>query len=496
VQDLILALDQGTTSTRALAVNRDLKPIAIAQSMLPQSYPQPGWVEHDAEEIWRATLEVAGGVIAQAGGPDRFAAIAITNQRETVVAWDAETSEVFGPAIVWQDRRTASTCSELAAQGKEPAFQAATGLLLDPYFSGSKIGWMLENRPEAAAAAQRGTLRVGTIDCFLIWRLTGGKVHATDATNASRTALFGLASQQWENDLCALFGVPMVALPTVKNGIDDYGATPASLFGRPVPIRAVAGDQQAALVGQGCLSPGLAKVTFGTGAFLVANTGDAPIASSHRLLGTVGYRLGGKVAYALEGSIFNAGTVVQWLRDELGFFAQSADIEALAASVPDAGGVVVVPAFTGLGAPHWLADARGSISGITRGTTKAHIARAALDSVALQTADLLTALEADGAPTLAALRVDGGMAANATFLQRLADLCGVPVERPSETEMTALGVASLAAIDQGWIAGLEALGARWKADARFEPKGDRQELERAREGWALGLAATRAAIPA
>jgi glycerol kinase len=469
--DFILVIDEGTTSTRAIVYDRQFGEVALAQEEVALQYPADGWVEQNGEEIWSRTLSVCRTVIAKAGGADRIAAIGITNQRETTLVWERMTGKPIAPAIIWQDRRTAAACDALKAKGNEAAVQDETGLLLDPYFSGTKIGWVLDNVPGARARAEAGELAFGTVDAFLLWRLTGGKVHATDVTNASRTLLYrlGLAgSGGWSAQMGDVLNVPSSLLPEVKPSAADYGATDPALFGRAIPICSVLGDQQSALVGQGCLNSGQAKVTFGTGAFLVANTGEVRPASKNRLLGTVGYELPGAVAMALEGSIFNAGTVIKWLRDDLKLIQSADESAAAAASLPDNGGVYMVPAFTGLGAPHWNAEARGLIAGLTRAATSAHLVRAGLESVAYQTHDLLAAFAGDGAP-IAELRVDGGMVANDWLMQFLADVCALPVLRPDYREMTALGAAAAAAIQLGWIT-----AANWAARSvpgkRFEPK--------------------------
>lgn len=454
--DLILALDQGTTSTRAIVFSaRDWSVRAMAQIPLEQHFPKSGWVEHDAEEIWRASVQVCREAIDGAGGPSRIAALGITNQRETTVLWDRATGRALHRAIVWQDRRTASVTEGLEAAGHEPRVQAATGLVLDPYFSASKIGWLLDHVEGARARAEAGELCAGTIDAWLMFRLTGGRRFVTDVTNASRTSLFDLSGLAWREDLAALFGVPMGVLPEVLACDAAFGETEAALFGAAIPITGCAGDQQAALVGHGALSPGEVKVTYGTGAFLVAHTGARPVVSANRLLSTVGYQAGGGTAYALEGSIFSAGSTVQWLRDAMGAVGASRESEAVAQSLPDNGGVFLVPGFTGLGAPFWEAEARGAVFGLTRDAGPAHIVRAGLEAMAYQTRDLLEALAADGAPAPARLKVDGGVTANGWAMQFLADITGVAVERPAYQEMTALGAARLAALGGGLIDSLD-----------------------------------------
>lgn len=485
----ILVIDEGTTSTRAIAYTRDLQPVASAQKDVPLTYPQDGWVEQDGEMIWDHTLEVCRAVIAEIGGSDNVAAIGITNQRETTLVWDRESAVPIAPAIVWQDRRTAKMCEAMKEAGHEPAVQNETGLLLDPYFSGTKIKWLLDHVPGAQTRADAGELAFGTVDTFLIWKLTGGAVHATDVTNASRTLLYklGLGPEGgWSDEMCALFGVPRALLPDVKPSAASYGETDASLFGKAIPIFSAIGDQQAATVGQACLAPGDAKVTYGTGAFLVANTGQQRPKSANRLLGTVGYEVSGAgSALALEGSIFNAGTVVQWLRDEMGFVASSPESEAMAAALSDNGGVYIVPAFTGLGAPHWRADARGLITGLTRGSSAAHIVRAGLEAAAYQTADLLDAFAADGAK-VTRLRVDGGMTGNDWLMQFIADICDVTVERPDDQEMTALGAGALAAMQLGWLS-FEHWAGRTAPGRQFAPSMDASAREQLRAGWAKAM---------
>lgn len=484
----ILVIDEGTTSTRAIVYNRDFEEVALAQEEVPLQYPADGWVEQTGEDIWEKTLAVCRAAIAAAGGAWRIVAIGITNQRETTLVWERATGKPIAPAIVWQDRRTGAACEALRAGGHEAAVQTETGLLLDPYFSGTKIGWILDNVSGARAKAQAGALAFGTVDSFLLWRLTGGRVHATDVTNASRTLLYRLGlgtAGGWSAAMLDLFGVPESLLPDVMPSGAAFGTTPPDLFGRAIPILSAIGDQQAALVGQGCLAPGMAKITFGTGAFLVANTGSARPTSRHRLLGTMGYELGGAGAMALEGSVFNAGTVVKWLRDDLGLIKDASESARVAAALPDNGGVYIVPAFTGLGAPHWNADARGVICGLTRAATAAHLVRAGLESVAYQTRDLLDAFAADGA-VISELRVDGGMVANDWLMQFLADICARPVLRPDYREMTALGAAALAAMQLGWTTP-EAWAAREVPGRRFEPKMAAVERDSLIGGWQAAL---------
>ncbi|GAM98906.1 glycerol kinase [alpha proteobacterium U9-1i] len=482
----ILAIDQGTTSTRAIAFDRGFTPRAISQLEFTQHYPQPGWVEHDPEEIWSKTLKVCRDVIEEVGGAANIAAIGITNQRETTLVWDRKTGACVHRAIVWQDRRTSARCTALREAGEEPGVQAATGLLLDPYFSATKIAWILDQRPELRSRAEAGELAFGTIDSFLTWRLTNGRAHVTDITNAARTLLFDINKRTWSDDLCTLFGAPRVLLPQVKACDAQFGETDPALFGRSIPITGVAGDQQAALVGHGCLEPGMAKATFGTGCFLVMNMGATPPRSTNRLLATVGYQTSDAIAYALEGSIFSAGATMQWLRDGLKLITSSAESEAIAAALPDNGGVYLVPAFAGLGAPQWNAEARGAICGLTRDSTSAHVVRAGLEAVAYQTRDLLAALKADGA-RLNALLVDGGMTANGWAMQFLADICEVEVARPAFQEITALGAARLAA--RG--AGLDAdAGGKQEETQRWRPSMDRASRDRFLSGWDAAVRGT------
>ena len=482
----ILAIDQGTTSSRALVFDAARRVVGLAQQELTQHYPADGWVEHDAEEIWRDCLAAARAALAQSGlAPAALAAIGIANQRETVVLWERASGRPIAPAIVWQDRRTAARCAELRKQGHEPLVQARTGLLLDPYFSATKLAWLLDNIAGARERAENGELAFGTIDSFLLWRLTEGRSHRTDITNASRTLLFDIHRQRWCPDLLALFGVPEALLPEVCDNAGAFGHT--TLLGGKIAICGMAGDQQAALVGQSCLAAGQAKITYGTGGFLLLNTGTAAIASHHRLLTTVASRYDGVTRYALEGSLFVAGAAIKWLRDGLGLIADSRETEALAASLPDNGGVYLVPAFVGLGAPHWDAGARGLITGLTLDSGRAHVVRAALEAVAFQTNDLIAAMRGDGAAALAALRVDGGMAANDWFCQFLADLIGIPVERPDHLEATALGAALLAAHASGAWSGALAGGGSSAALARFVPRLGAAPRERLLGEWQAAL---------
>jgi glycerol kinase len=448
---------------------------------LAQHFPRSGWVEHDATEIWAATLQTCREAIGKAGGVGRFSAIGITNQRETAVMWDAATGEPLHRAIVWQDRRTADVTTRLAAEGHEPAVQAATGLILDPYFSATKFAWLLDAVPGARARADKGEVLLGTIDAWLVWKLTAGASHVTDATNASRTSLMDLKTREWRDDLCELFRTPRTALPRIVGCAERLGHSDPALFGRPLPITGSAGDQQAALVGHGALRPGDAKITYGTGAFLVANVGDAPVASSSRLLGTLAYQVGGAAAHALEGSIFSAGSAIQWLRDGVAMISDSRQSEAVAQTLPDNGGVYLVPGFTGLGAPWWEPDVRGAVIGLTRDTKPAHFVRAALEALAYQTRDLLDALAADGAPRFSVLKVDGGVTANTFAMQFVADICEVTVERPAFQEMTALGAARLAALGAGLIDDLTPRNG--EAPAIWIPRMDKAEQDGLVGGW-------------
>lgn len=485
--DLILVLDAGTTSTRAMVLGADGQMLAVAQQALTQFYPQPGWVEHDAAEIWDRTLACAREAVTAVGGAERLAGIGITNQRETVVAWDRASGQPLHHALVWQDRRTADFCAALKNQGQEPVVQAATGLLLDPYFSATKMRWLVDNVPDVASAAQRGQLALGTVEDWLVFNLTGG-AHLTDASNASRTLLLPLDGASWDTGLCDLFGVPHSALGEVVDNAGQFGLTRPDLLGRAVPITGLAGDQQSATVGQGCLSPGQTKATYGTGAFVLANMGSALPRSGNRLLGTVLCQLGGQRSYALEGSVFVAGSLIKWLRDSMGLIASAGETEALARSVADCGGVTIVPALSGLGAPHWRPDARGVITGLSFATTRAHLARAALEAMAMQTQDLARAFAADGADWTT-LKIDGGMSANDWMAQDLADVLQVPVERPHFVETTALGAAMLAGLGAGLFASLDqAAGAMRGAVQTFVP-GQAPAAER-RAAWEQALAAS------
>jgi glycerol kinase len=479
----ILAIDQGTTSTRAIVFVSAGRPVASAQKELPQIFPRPGWVEHDPEEIWRATVEVCRDALAQAKLEAKdLAGIGITNQRETTVVWDRATGKPVHNAIVWQDRRTSDMCAALQRDGHEETVSRRTGLLLDPYFSGTKIAWILQNVAGVRAAADKGALAAGTIESFLLWRLTGGKVHASDATNASRTLLLDIRKGAWDADLGKLLGVPASMLPTVVDNAGELGVTTADILGAPVPVLGMAGDQQAATVGQACIKPGMVKATYGTGCFALLNTGSIAMQSSNRLLTTIAYQLGGRRTYALEGSIFIAGAAVQWLRDGLHLIEKSADVEAVAAKARDDHGVYMVPAFVGLGAPYWDAEARGALLGLTRDTGPAEIAAATLDSVCYQTRDLIEAMRGDGAQ-IDELRVDGGMVVNDPLMQRLADTVGAPVERPKVIETTALGAAFLAGLQAGLWASLDALSATWSLDRAFRPAEDTPSRDRRYAGW-------------
>ncbi|MEO8561662.1 MAG: glycerol kinase GlpK [bacterium] len=478
----VLALDAGTTSTRAMIFADDGAVLAQVQKPFEQHFPHDGWVEHDADEIFATTVACAREALGAAGLTARdIAGIGIAVQRETVVVWERATGRPVQRAIVWQDRRTADTCRALAADPAAVALVARTGLLLDSYFSATKIAWILANVPGTRAAAERGELLAGTIDTWLLWKLTGGRVHATDATNASRTLLFDIHRQQWDDELCALFGVPRALLPHVHDSADEYGQTDPEWFGGPIHVRALIGDQQAGAVGQDCCRPGEAKATYGTGCFVLVHTGTTALVSRHRLLATVALRLAGQTTYALEGSIFNAGTVVQWLRDEMKLIASAGESSSVAASVASSEGVYCVPAFTGLGAPWWDPDARGALIGLTRDSGRAQIVRAALESVALQTRDLAEAFAEDGVP-LAALRVDGGMAANEWLMQTLADQLQVAVERPAVLETTAWGAARLAGLHAGIYPMLGEPGAR-RVEKTFAPSVARAESDTLHQGW-------------
>jgi glycerol kinase len=485
----VLAIDQGTTSTRSIVFDDRGRAVALARRELPQHYPADGWVEHDGEDLWRDALATAREAIERAGlGARGIAAIGITNQRETTLVWERATGKPIHRAIVWQDRRTAGICARLKSDGAEPLVRRRTGLLLDPYFSATKLAWLLDHVPDARRRAERGELACGTVDSFLLWRLTGGRVHATDVTNASRTLLLDIHHGDWDDGLLGLFGVPRALLPEVRDSSGVFGATDAGLFGAAIPVAGIAGDQQAALVGQACFEPGMAKSTYGTGCFLLLNTGATAVESRNRLLTTPAYRIAGRTNYAMEGSIFVAGAAVKWLRDGLGLIGDAAETDALARQVPDSHGVHLVPAFVGLGAPHWRPDARGLISGLTLDATGAHLARAALESVAFQTVDLTRAMAADGTARAAAIRVDGGMAANDWFCQFLADTLDARVERPVEVETTALGAAFLAGLATGVWPDLAAVAATWASGAEFRPAMAPERRATLLAGWESALA--------
>ena len=483
--DAILVIDEGTTSTRAMLFAADGACLGVEQRELVQHYPQPGWVEHDAEEIWSCSLACARAVVEAAGGPGGIAAIGITNQRETVVFWSRRSGRALAPAIVWQDRRTAPLCERLRGEGWEERVQARTGLLLDPYFSGTKIAWALEHWPQLREAGE--DLCVGTVESWLVFKLTGG-LHVSDATNASRTLLMDIGKGGWDPELVDLLGVPAGALPEIVDCAGAFGSTDPALFGAAIPICGMAGDQLAASIGQACLSPGDTKGTYGTGAFVLTHTGAEMRRSRHRLLSTIAWQLGGERRYALEGSVFVAGSLIKWLRDDLGLIEASAETEALARSVESSGGVRIVPALSGLGAPHWRPDARGSISGLSFATGRAHIARAALEAMAHQTHDLQTAFASDGA-AWECLKIDGGMAANDWMAQDLADVLALPVERPGFVETTALGAAMLAGVGCGLFASLEAAAAMRGAVRRFSPEMLPAVREERLGGWRRALAA-------
>jgi glycerol kinase len=492
VADFLLAIDQGTTSTRSILFDRSLVPVASSQQEFRQIYPQPGWVEHDPEEIWASVLATAREAMAKAGAAARdIAGIGITNQRETTIVWDRATGKPIHNAIVWQDRRTADACGALRAGGHERMVAARTGLLFDPYFSASKIAWLLDHVDGARAAAQAGRLAFGTVDAFLLWRLTGGKAEVTDATNAARTLLLDIHSGQWDDDLCRLFDIPTTMLPEVRDSSSDFGVT--DLLGGPIRILGVAGDQQAATVGQGCFAPGMMKSTYGTGCFALLNTGDAPVASNNRLLTTIAYQLAGKRTYALEGAIFIAGAAVQWLRDALKVIASAPDVNALAAAADPVEQVYLVPAFVGLGAPWWDADARGAIFGLTRKSGVAEVARAALEAVGYQTRDLIEAMRADWPGAGTVLRVDGGMTASDVTMQFLADILDAPVDRPAVMETTAVGAAYLAGLAAGLCPGLKDFAATWKCERRFTPGMDAATRQRKCAGWQDAVRRTRTA---
>ena len=487
----ILAIDQGTTSTRALIFNESGDVVGSAQQEFTQHFPANGWVEHDVVEIWETTLNSCYNAIKQNNiNIENIACIGITNQRETTVVWDRDSGVPIHRAIVWQDRRTSEYCEDLRSQGMQEIIQEKTGLLIDPYFSATKLRWLLDRVPNARKLAERGTLAFGTIDCYLLWRLTGGKSHYTDATNASRTMIFNIKEQKWDEELLKLFSVPSSILPAVKDCASDFGNTDPSLFGRPIPITGIIGDQQAAAFGQGCFNSGMAKSTYGTGCFLLLNTGNEILYSNNRLLSTVGYRLSGEVSYAIEGSIFMAGATMQWIRDGLELIEHVSDSEALAKASSDDLNVYLVPAFTGLGAPYWDPHARGALFGMTRDTGVTEVVTAALMSVCYQTKDLVNAIAADGA-NLQTLRVDGGMANNNYVLQKLADLLNCEVLRPKMTETTALGAAYVAGLQSGLFDNLDRINAQWKLDKAFSPTKNDQWRKTQYAGWLEAIERTR-----
>lgn len=480
----VLALDQGTTSSRAILFRHDGEAVAIAQREFRQYYPQPGWVEHDAVEIWESQLAVAREALERAGVTwQEVVAIGITNQRETTVVWDKVTGKPVAPAIVWQCRRTADLCRDLRTGGWEQPIREKTGLVVDAYFSGTKVKWILDHVPGARASAEQGKLLFGTIDTWLLWNLSGGKIHATDYSNASRTLLYNIHTLRWDDELLAELGIPASMLPEVRSSSGLFGETDSRLFGGPIRLAGVAGDQQAALFGQACFESGMAKNTYGTGCFLLMNTGQNRVISTHGLLTTIAWGIDGKVEYALEGSVFVAGAAIQWLRDELGIIRTADETEALAKGLSDTGGVYLVPAFVGLGAPYWDAYARGTLVGLTRGTGKAHIARAALESLAYQTRDVLDAMALDSGIALQNLRVDGGAASNSFLLQFQADILGKPVERPANVETTATGAAFLAGLATGVWSSREELAKRWQVAHRFEPAMTEADRSRFYRGW-------------
>ncbi|HEY3315843.1 MAG TPA: glycerol kinase GlpK [Bacillota bacterium] len=495
----LLALDQGTTSSRAIVFDRDGRSRSLAQREFTQHYPQPGWVEHDADEIWQTQLDVARRAVEEAGiGPGELAAIGLTNQRETTVVWERRTGRPLARAIVWQCRRTAGLCDELRRDGWEERIRQRTGLVIDAYFSGTKLAWLLEHVPGLREKAEQGEALFGTVDTWLIWNLTGGPgggVHLTDYSNASRTMLFDLHRLDWDDEILARLRIPRAMLPEARPSAGDYGTTAKGVFGAPVRLAGVAGDQQAALFGQGCFAPGLTKNTYGTGCFMLMNTGHRAIASRSGLITTIAWGLGGEVTYALEGSVFIAGAAIQWLRDGLGLLAASGESEVLAASVPDTGGVYFVPAFAGLGAPYWDMYARGAILGLTRGTTRAHLVRAALEAIAYQTKDLIDAMGADAGVVPASLRVDGGAARNDLLLQFQADLLGLPVDRPAVTETTALGAAFLAGLGVGFYPDLEHIAKLRRAERVFAPGPGKAEMAGPYRGWRAAVESARSFRP-
>ena len=483
---LLLAIDQGTTSSRAILFDSAGNALHVAQQEFTQHYPHDGWVEHDPQDIWSSTLAVTQAVLSQTQGT--LASIGITNQRETTVVWDRASGEPIYNAIVWQDRRTADTCERLREAGHEVEVNARTGLLLDPYFCATKIAWILDHVEGARHSAEKGDLAFGTVDTFLLWRLTGGKVHATDATNASRTSLFNIHQQNWDETLLTLFNIPVSLLPQVKDSAADFGTTDTAVLGQSIAVGALVGDQQAALVGQACLAPGMLKSTYGTGCFAILNTGSEALASHHRLLTTIAYRLEGVATYALEGSIFVAGASVQWLRDELGLVDSANETATLAAGLDSNEGVYLVPAFTGLGAPYWNPHARGTLLGMTRATTPAHIARATLEAACYQSAELLEAMAEDSGQSPALLRIDGGMARNDWLAQFLADISDTLVERPALLETTALGAARLAGLQSGVFSSLDELGGLWRVERTFTPQMDESQRQALLNTWRRAVA--------
>jgi len=483
---LLLAIDQGTTSSRAILFDSAGNALHVAQQEFTQHYPHDGWVEHDPQDIWSSTLAVTQEVLSQTQGT--LASIGITNQRETTVVWDRASGEPIYNAIVWQDRRTADTCERLREAGHEVEVNARTGLLLDPYFCATKIAWILDHVEGARHSAEKGDLAFGTVDTFLLWRLTGGKVHATDATNASRTSLFNIHQQNWDETLLTLFNIPVSLLPQVKDSAADFGTTDTAVLGQSIAVGALVGDQQAALVGQACLAPGMLKSTYGTGCFAILNTGNEALASHHRLLTTIAYRLEGVATYALEGSIFMAGASVQWLRDELGLVDSANETATLAAGLDSNEGVYLVPAFTGLGAPYWNPHARGTLLGMTRATTPAHIARATLEAACYQSAELLGAMAEDSGQSPALLRIDGGMARNDWLAQFLADISDTLVERPALLETTALGAARLAGLQSGVFSSLDELGGLWRVERTFTPQMDESQRQALLNTWRRAVA--------
>ncbi|MEZ0224271.1 MAG: glycerol kinase GlpK [Alphaproteobacteria bacterium] len=480
----ILAIDQGTTSTRAVLFDTLGHVVGMCQKELQLYYPANGWVEQNPEDIWADVKFVCRGVLQQHSvAPSDVACIGVTNQRETTVVWDRKTGEAIHNAIVWQDRRTADMCKKLKDEGHEPAVTKKTGLLLDPYFSGTKLRWILDNVPGARMKAEHGDLAFGTIDCFLLWKLTGGKSHATDITNASRTMLYNIVEQKWDNDLLAMLNIPKKLLPEVKDNAADFGTAIPEFVGASIPVTGMAGDQQAALVGQACFNPGMVKSTYGTGCFALMNIGTEFKISKNRMLTTVAYRLNGETTYAIEGAIFVAGAAIQWLRDALGLIKSAADTEKIAQSVNDNGGVYLVPAFTGLGAPHWDPHARASISGLTRGATAAHLVRAGLEAQGYQTADLIQAMADDAGYPISEIRVDGGMVRNSWVCQFIADITSTPVLRPVVTETTVLGAAYLAGLQVGIFKSLDDIAGKWQSEKRFSPQMESSEREQLYDGW-------------